>query len=216
MERVKDALQKGVDVNTKYVQCTMDSMYTKWTGLMFAVYKNHNSVVELLLRTPNIDVNLKDDSGRCALHLAVKRNNTEALTLLLNVPNINVNIVTKGGETALHLAAKSSEKIEALKLLLNVSNIDVNSVNNFGQTALHWAVKCNNVEALKLLLNISNIDVNSVNNHGQTALHWALYRLEPLKLLVADPRVDVEGMGELYIWWVFLVESCFVSIFSVV
>ena len=52
LEGVKAALQRGADVNTKDGD--------GFTGLIRAVRNNHNSVVELLLKTPNIDVNLKD------------------------------------------------------------------------------------------------------------------------------------------------------------
>ena len=87
LEGVKAALQRGEDVNTK------DDAGR--TGLMWAVIYNHNSVVDLLLSTPNIDVNQKNNYGKCALHWAVR--NTEGLKLLLNVPTIDVNIVDIGG-----------------------------------------------------------------------------------------------------------------------
>ena len=85
LEGVKALLQIGVDVNTK-------GEYGL-TGLMWAVSKNHNSVVELLLNTPNIDVNLKSDDYWCPLDLAVEYKNIEALKMLLDVPTIDVNIV---------------------------------------------------------------------------------------------------------------------------
>ena len=71
---------------------------------MCAVMYNCNSVVELLLKTPNIliEVNLKSDKWS-ALYFAVYSNNNEALKLLLNVPNINVNtgeLVNNSGESA--------------------------------------------------------------------------------------------------------------------
>ena len=96
LEEVKAALQRGVDVNTKDEDGE--------TGLMVAVENNHNSVVELLLKTPNIDVNLKSDWGNCALYHAVyySRNN-EALKLLLDVPNIHVNSVNSVSYTHLTL-----------------------------------------------------------------------------------------------------------------
>ena len=61
LEGVKAALQSGADVNTK---CEMS-----WTGLMWAVEKSHNSVVELLLNTADIDLNLKTarGGGNCAM-----------------------------------------------------------------------------------------------------------------------------------------------------
>ena len=63
LEGVKAALQNGADVNSK-------DEYG-WTGLMWEVSEKHNSVVELLLKTSNIDVNQKDPLGCCALHRAV-------------------------------------------------------------------------------------------------------------------------------------------------
>ena len=83
LEGVKAALQNGADVNTK-------DEYG-WTGLMEAGSYKHNSVVALLLNTPNIYVNLKTEDGTCALHYAVKSENNEALKMLLNVPSIDVN-----------------------------------------------------------------------------------------------------------------------------
>ena len=98
LEGVKAALKNGADVNTK----DEDDR----TGLMRAVYKHHNSVVELLLKTPNIDVNQKDNYGRCALHLAMETKNNEGLKLLRSVPNIDVNIVDNQSQTALHRAVR--------------------------------------------------------------------------------------------------------------
>jgi len=201
LEEVKDALQRGADVNTK------DEFGR--TGLMEAVRNKHNSVVELLLKTPNIDVNLKDDRGSCALHLAVRNN--DALKLLLNVPNIDVNIVDGDCWSVLHWAIWANwpncpnDTVEALKLLLNVSSLDVNIVNNNGETALHWAVKFSlKIETLKLLLNASNIDVNIVNKYGETALHFTVDKyidysennIEALKLLLSHPSLTALTLNQ--------------------
>ena len=109
LEGVKAALQCGGDVNTDE---------NGWTGLMRAVHKNHNSVVELLLKTPNIDVNQTNDWGVCALHGAVSGKNKQVLKLLLNVPNIDVNIVDNKGKSAVYWAV-TGNNIEGLKLLLS-------------------------------------------------------------------------------------------------
>ena len=49
---VKAALKRGADINAQTVN---------ETGLMMAVASKNNSVVALLLNTPNIDVNWKDN-----------------------------------------------------------------------------------------------------------------------------------------------------------
>ena len=189
LEEVKAALKRGDDVNTKGEGSL--------TGLMQAVRKNHNSVVALLLKTPNIDVNHKDDSeGCCALHRAVIRKNIEALKLLLNVPNIDVNSVTNSGKNAVSLAVKSNN-IEGLKLLLDVPNIDVNIVDNRGGSAVFEAVT-NNIEVLKLLLSHPSLTALTLNQkmewNGATPVMFAVMwnRLEQLELLAEDLRVDLD------------------------
>ena len=182
-EGVKDALEAGADVNTK-------GEYG-WTGLMWAVMNNHNSVVDLLVKTPNIDVNLKGDSGL-------------SFALTLAVAHIIENNIEPG--------------IEVLKLLLNVPNINVNSVTDDGQTALHLAVRKSNIEALKLVLSHPSLTALTLNQKdkkkGATPVMWAVKwdRLEHLALLADDPRVDLdtidkEGRGlKQNSRWVFLLE----------
>ena len=86
-----------------------------------AVASKNNSVVALLLNTPNIDVNWKDNGingGWCALLEAVNWQNIEALKMLLSVPGIDVNIMDVKGRSAVHMAVKR-DNVEVLKLLLN-------------------------------------------------------------------------------------------------
>ena len=192
---VKAALHRGDDVNS--------TGEYGWTALMWAVTEKHNSVVELLLKTPNIDVNQKDDNeGCCALHLAVTFENNEALKLLLNVPNIDVNIVETDGESAVHMAVLK-DNIEALKLLLDVPNIDVNIEIKGGEykgmSAVHMAAWLNNnIEVLKLLLSHPSLTALTLNQknewYGATPVMWAVIddKLEHLELLAADLRVDLD------------------------
>ena len=188
---------------------------------MAAVTNNHNSVVELLLRTPNIDVNKKDGLGLCALHTAVSCAQVvktwrrtveynEAVKLLLNVPNIDVNIVDPEGRTAVHHAVVYNN-IEGLKLLLDVPGIDVNIVDDMGRSAVHWAVNQDNSKALKLLLSHPGLTSHTLNqkmdgfSRGQknaknkTPVKSAIQgnRLKCLSLLVADLRVDLDTKQDL-------------------
>jgi len=189
LEEVKVALQRGVDVNTKDEH--------GWTGLMWAVRESHNSVVNLLLKTPNVDVNLKSDKrGNCALHAAVMSGNNEALKLLLDFPSIDVNIVAKDGQSVVHRAV-SNANIEGLKLLFDVPNFNVNIVNNFGTSALHLALWRNNIEMLKLLLTHPGLTAQTLNHkdfYGATPAMMAVTedKLEHLAVLATDLRVDLD------------------------
>jgi len=85
LEGVKAALQSGTDVNT--------TNEYGWTGLMWAVSNGHNSVVDLLLSTPNIDVNTKDEYGYTGLMRAVERNDI----LVVQIQHEDLLQVTNGG-----------------------------------------------------------------------------------------------------------------------
>ena len=189
LEGVKAALQRGADVNTK-------SDYGL-TGLMQAVRHNCNSVVALLLKTPNIDVNQRDDYRRCALHWAVTKENNEALKLLLNAPGVDVNIVDNSRKSVL-LRAVLADNIEALKLLLNVPNINVNIVDSYGENAVHRSAIKDNIWALKMLLNhpgLTALTLNQKNWRGDTPVMLALKRkkFDHPALLAAVPRVDFDA-----------------------
>ena len=174
LERVKAALQRGEDVNTK-------GEYGS-TGLIQAVSRKHNSVVALLLNTPNIDVNQKDNEGRCALHWAFTWENIEAVKLLLNAPNIDVNILDNNGASAVHLAVYKE----------NVYDWD---------WTVHRDAQCtgHSIEGLKLLLSHPSLTSLTLNmkgrgHYGYTPVMWAVVwnRLKHVEVLVADPRVDLD------------------------
>ena len=166
LEGVKAALQRGDDVNTKVEH--------GWTGLMWAVVKNHNSLVELLLKTPNIDVNQKSDNGWCALYRAVGRKNIEALKLLLNFTNIDVNIVDNNGKNAVHWTVSELgwDNIEGLKLLLSHPSLTALTLNQkdewYGATPVMWAVMWNKLKHLALLAEDLRVDLDTTDKEGRS------------------------------------------------
>jgi len=207
LEGVKAALQSGADVNTKSEHVWNDG----WTGLMKAVFLKNNSVVALLLNTPNIDVNQKDNKGACALHWAVEFEQlNEVLKLLLNCPSIDVNIVDRHGWSAVFRAVYG-DNIEAVKLLLNVPTIDVNIMDIGGCGVVHWAVEASyDIEGLKLLLSHPNLTALTLNQkeneNGGTPVMWAvkMNRWKHLKLLLNVPSIDVnivDNAGHSAVYW---------------
>lgn len=168
------ASSQNIDVNTK------GEGVSDWTALMLAVRKNHTSIVKLLLKEPNIDVNQKDHKDRCALQLAV----WSEFTRDPNHPNDPY-------------PYPNPVAIEALKLLLNFPKLDVTS-HQWGRSAVYEAVWQNNIETLNLLLNHPNLTALTINqkepDEGNTpvmlAARWN--RLEHLSVLAADLRVDLD------------------------
>ena len=182
LQEVKAALQRGVDVNTKgkdgdlekgesFLERWSRCQHNGWTGLIWAVENNHNSVVELLLNTPNIDFNLTSVWGSCALHDAVRCNNNEGLKQLLKIPNIDVDIVNIDGRNALHWAVRENN-IEALKLLLGHPNLTTLTLNQkdkkYGATPVMLAVIMNRLEHLDLLVADPRVDLDTTDWKGRS------------------------------------------------
>ncbi|MBX9636011.1 MAG: ankyrin repeat domain-containing protein [Nitrosomonas sp.] len=130
-----------------------------WCALSDAVAKSKQTYCEkaalLLLKHPNIDVNMTILSGFSILMLAVVdtvKNVSEAVVhALLQHKNINVNFKKNDGWTALTIAvAKLGSKTtpNTVKMLLEHPEIDVNLQNNIGKTPLMLCLNQLNNSAL--------------------------------------------------------------------
>ena len=93
-ENVKTAIDNGVDVN--------ETDMANITGLMWALRRGHNNVVQLLLHHPEIDVNKIDLDGNSGLHWAVSSDNYEGLEALLDRQDLTgINEKHYWGQTAI-------------------------------------------------------------------------------------------------------------------
>lgn len=102
-------LEKGINVNEQ------DKRWRE-TPLHYAV-KNHRSrVVQQLLKTKSIDVNLKNGVGETALHLAVELGRVDTVIRLVDVIGINVNVIDSYQNTPLNIALDNDYKDIALLL----------------------------------------------------------------------------------------------------
>ena len=188
------------------------------TPLFYALAHSTNdlSIVELLLKQPEIDVNcsshlydtknffdkvvhkrivdqsLIKSSDVTPLSLAYEAGNIEMIDLLLSDPKIDLTMKSFNGDTILLNVCKNN-KIEIEKRLLNHSNIDVNQVDDEGRTALYYACKSGNNAIVELLLDNPKIDVNKVDNEGTTALHCACKNEDEdiIELLLDNPKIDI-------------------------
>ena len=99
LDQVSAALGRGEDVNVKS-QCGK-------TGLMYALERHHNLVMDLLLKQPQIDINCCEIRGHNALGLACIVNNAEAVRIFVNHPKISsLNLWTHSGDFPLMIAVK--------------------------------------------------------------------------------------------------------------
>ena len=124
LEELRAALARGQDVNSS------DGGNT--TGLMWALHEGHNSVVELLLSQPSLDVNTSASNGSTALHCT--SSNVTGLRLLLADPRLtSINARGYLGRTPL-MRAVMCGSVEVVRELVRVEGVDLETRDDRGRS----------------------------------------------------------------------------------
>ncbi len=174
------------DINEKTEPSREDR--TEATPLIYAAGFGHTDIVKLLLKQPNIDINIVDDSDTSALTAAAMNGHTKIMKLLLQAPGI---IVSGRRNSPLPCAAENGHT-EAVKLLLNTPGVDVfaNKVHlGHMRDALYLAAKNGHSEVVSLLVNIPEM----VEKYGEAAFIKAIEEkhVECVKILLYTGKIDV-------------------------
>lgn len=172
---VKSLLENNADIN----HCTR-----KGTPLIEAIEFNHEEVAEVLLKQPNINVNMQSQLGHTALHMAIRNCLQISFDGLLERSNTNVNLQNKKGNTPLITAVRYKNQY-ALKALLAHPDIKVNIQNNWKNTAVLWAMKKGREKLVLLLLTHREINVKIKGEDGKSILQMgkAKNKLDLIKQL---------------------------------
>ena len=226
LEGVRSALQSGVNVNTRDtwdsargrspgIHDIYPAFVTGKTGLMWAMLRKHNSVVELLLRTPGIDINATNHQKeeRTALHMAmpVYTFNEDKFFNRVNYfyeKNFNEEDFNEEDFNEEDFN-KNNNNPEGLALLLARKDLEVNHKDKRDWcTPLWYAVKGRAVECVKLLLGDPRVDPDIqaiATNSGPdvcalTPLMYAVKKGSELEVLVplflANPRLSLMNMKD--------------------
>ncbi|KAH6903958.1 ankyrin repeat domain-containing protein 28 [Coprinopsis sp. MPI-PUGE-AT-0042] len=164
--------------------------------------------LQLLLKSPGIDLDAEDNDGMTALLLACDWGYLEAVKLLLEFPGIDINAVDDGGRTAL-ICATSEGHLDVVKRLLGFPGIDINAADEDGWTALVHAVQQGHIEVAKLLLGLPDIHINAGDEDGCTALIRAAEYGHPevVKHLLDAPGIDINRVYEKNEWTALMVAA---------
>jgi len=123
IEGARSAIESGADLNVR----SPDGK----TPLMYALWNNQNSVVEMLMQNGNVDVNCEDNEGATALHHAVDVDNGEGARMLLADTRLqDINHKNKRGLTPL-MRAVARQKVNCATVLLSDSRVDLDARDNY-------------------------------------------------------------------------------------
>ncbi len=138
------------------------------------------AMIEVLLKSRKINVNVENENGNTPLNFTCS---AEAAQLLL-AHLANPTIADENGNTPLHHATEV-EDIDLMIVLLKDRRVDVNAQNDDGETPLHIGLKGirNPIETAQLLM-----------KHGADILRVDATGLSPLQL-AADNGIDLRAIA---------------------
>ena len=160
LEKVKELVEKGADVNLKDKE--------GYTALMNASCDSNKEIAEFLV-AHGAEINVKGNDGMTALIFASRGGYKDIVELLVN-NGADVNIKEKQGMTALMLASLNGHR-EIVEFLV-LRGADVNAKDEFEQTALMSASFGGHKEIIEFLVS-RGADINQKNNLGKTAIDLA-------------------------------------------
>ncbi|MEA9393255.1 ankyrin repeat domain-containing protein [Acerihabitans sp. TG2] len=142
------------------------------TPLMLAIEHGQELAVMLLIKHPEIDLNLSDYYGNSALMMAAAQSYIRIFDAILRQGKADVNAKNSHNESALSIAVKNRHFDQVLSLLKQ-ADLDVNIVIHQGNTPLHIAAAAGDQRIIIELLKHPKIDANAKNHKGYSALTLA-------------------------------------------
>lgn len=184
-ERVEQLLEKGVDVNAKYI-------YENKTALIKAAEKGYVDVVKLLIER-GADVNAVDSDGSTSLIVAARNGHKEVVNLLIE-KDIDIDIRDFFGKTSLAEAAGNGHK-NVVELLIE-READVNAIDYLDVTVLMEAAGNGHKNIVELLIE-RGADINAKDRNGNTALLLtAIHGYENLLNLLLEKDAEIDKREE--------------------
>lgn len=166
VDRVRDLLDNGVDINAQDTQGR--------TAIMIATYANDVEMVKVLI-AEGADVDIQDNMLNNPFLYAGAEGYMEILKLMI-AAGADPTITNRYGGVAL-IPASEHGYVEVVNELLTNTKTDVNHVNNLGWTALLEAIILNDgsekqQQTIRLLIE-HGADVNLADKDGVTPLEHA-------------------------------------------
>jgi ankyrin repeat protein len=168
-------------------------------GLYVAAFFNLTEVLNILLKTTNLDINLKDGYGRTPLDWTVDKNHYECTLLLLGMKTLDLQTPDPTGRSPgtyalINAVVRGHNKI--VHLLLQREEIDIHADND---GALNLAVIYGHTDVLRLLFGKNDVDgqesgfgSQSVNNAVVQAVDQ--HHTEVVRYLLKRKEVNVNGI----------------------
>ncbi|KAF4943583.1 hypothetical protein FGADI_13316 [Fusarium gaditjirri] len=152
--------------------------------------------LDVLNRSGEVDLQIRDTDGLSPLHLAAMRSEVEMAELKKHGPDFNY--LTSDSQNILHLACRARKASIVAQILETVPTINLTQQDQFGRTPLHYACSSGDPEIVAWLLRYGASTYIKAND-GSSVLHacahvqieQSLWNLQsPESLWLRRPSVD--------------------------
>lgn len=190
---------RGIDINTATAFGS--------TALHEAASHGQNSTIKLLLNSPEINKEARDNRGNTPLLAAAWAAHFTSLKILID-HGANPRVMNDDGVCALHAAAKMGQA-DCTRTLLQKSVPASLAEKDTKMTPLHYAAAQGSVEVMKMLIE-HEAEINLQDSKGWTPLHYTaqLNREDCARLLLQknaslyseDRRSDHTPLSVAFLW----------------
>lgn len=166
------------------------------------IEKERSATIDILLESPNVDVNAQDIFGISSLHVAARSEDlSESVTQKLIDKGANISLRTEENKTPLHFAVMNGNIGVVSKLLTlgaDPTDEDVNGLN-----ALHYAAKEGHLQIMQDVLSRISDSLSAKflalkDKNGQNVLHHLLSNDGHVDIAVAEYLLErFNGINDL-------------------
>ena len=169
----------------------------KETFLTYALKRNNNPIIDLILTSPLLDLNYQDKKGNTYLHISVIQQNIKVIKKLLD-KGISINTKNNDGNTALHFAYYINN-LDIIKILKEHKDINLNKRNNQGLIA-EEIIPTNELDKIAGYEVCMNFDINIndelIFNENEAHEKYDLYANKNENRNIKKNNMDSNESGE--------------------
>lgn len=159
-------------------EADVNAVHEQNTPLIWAAKHGSTSVVQVLLRAQNIDINFRSHNMETALWCAANQGHTAVVEELIGGKDIEIDCQDAAyGLTPLATAAVNGHA-EIAQRLLATGRADVNKQDRLGRAPIFLAMFFRNGGVVKDMLAAETLDLSCQDNQGRTLLSFAALRGE--------------------------------------